>query len=381
MGADSRNNLYAATTNGLYLSPDGGHFWVSPEEPSLKGPVTAVALDPSQADVVYAAAAGTLFRSTDAGRTWDLLTAPINTRALDLAVDGSDSRYVYCACQPLSTFFRSMDKGSSWESVTSGVFVNAVAVYAGGGQSRVYIGGGRVGWSDDMGRTWEVAQPEIFGVIALAAHPSDAQILYATLGGLRATGILLKSEDRGQSWRSIGAGLPVNTPFSTLFSVVLDPERPNIVYVAGQRGVFKSTSGGDGWIATSLTETVGALTIDPRSTQTLYATVRGGVARSDDGGATWIHFENELTSLSASAIVVDPRDSSVIYAGTRGEGVFRSGDRGASWIAMSPGLTDFTIGSLATDPSGERLYAGTASSGVFTFDIRRPRSIEFRPTR
>jgi hypothetical protein len=73
-----------------------------------------------------------------------------------------------------------------------------------------------------------------------------------------------------------------------------------------------------------------------------------------------------LTTTYVSALVIDPLNPAVVYAGTS-NGVFRSANGGASWTAMNSGLTNTQVCALALDPAGSTLYAGTDGNGVFHF--------------
>ena len=65
-----------------------------------------------------------------------------------------------------------------------------------------------------------------------------------------------------------------------------------------------------------------ALAIDPQTPTILYAgTERGGVFKSTDGGESWIAFNTGLTNLLVNSVVVDPQRPTTLYAGTQG-GVF-----------------------------------------------------------
>ncbi len=67
-----------------------------------------------------------------------------------------------------------------------------------------------------------------------------------------------------------------------------------------------------------------------------------------------------------TALAVDPTNSSIIYLGTYGAGVYRSTDQGASWTQQITGLDNTYIQSLAIDPqNGNILYAGTYAGGVY----------------
>ncbi|HOF25572.1 MAG TPA: hypothetical protein PK982_04870, partial [Anaerolineaceae bacterium] len=67
-----------------------------------------------------------------------------------------------------------------------------------------------------------------------------------------------------------------------------------------------------------------------------------------------------------TAVVVDPKDSSIIYLGTYGAGVYKSSDGGTSWTQKINGLANPLIQSLAISPQNSAiLYAGTYNSGIY----------------
>jgi hypothetical protein len=98
-----------------------------------------------------------------------------------------------------------------------------------------------------------------------------------------------------------------------------------------------------------------ALLIDPRDTSVMYAgAVTGGVWKTTDGGANWLPITDMFPTMGLGALAMDPANPDVIYAGTgfwfntqsgtnvlgsapRGAGIFRSRDAGASWEPLAPG--------------------------------------------
>jgi hypothetical protein len=70
------------------------------------------------------------------------------------------------------------------------------------------------------------------------------------------------------------------------------------------------------------------LVIDPRDSSKLYAIVRGRVLKSADEWQTWTGTNGELGS--AWALAIDPRESSTLYALATG-GIFKTTDAGANW--------------------------------------------------
>jgi hypothetical protein len=60
-------------------------------------------------------------------------------------------------------------------------------------------------------------------------------------------------------------------------------------------------------------------------------------------------------------IAIDPVNSQIVYAGTRGGGVFKTTNGGTSWTAINTGLTDYDVYALAIDPANSQIvYTGTS---------------------
>jgi len=110
--------------------------------------------------------------------------------------------------------------------------------------------------------------------------------------------------------------------------------------------------------------TVTALAVDSKAASILYAgTSDSGIFRSADAGATWSPVNEGLANSSIFDIVVDPA-SPVEYAVTGG-GLFKSMNGGLNWSALRNGLPPGQgIGDLAIDPvSSSTLYASPSPSG------------------
>ncbi|MBP7185104.1 MAG: hypothetical protein KBA06_06320, partial [Saprospiraceae bacterium] len=95
--------------------------------------------------------------------------------------------------------------------------------------------------SDDFG----VNIQEVTGLpdrvaMDIAIHPETDDIAYIVFGGF-GTQHLYKTENQGQTWQTIGQGLP-DVP---TYSVLIDPLYPNIIYVGNEIGVFASIDEGN----------------------------------------------------------------------------------------------------------------------------------------
>ncbi|HEX7182866.1 MAG TPA: hypothetical protein VF756_13565, partial [Thermoanaerobaculia bacterium] len=121
-----------------------------------------------------------------------------------------------------------------------------------------------------------------------------------------------------------------------------------------------------------------ALLFDPNSPQTLYAAgVAGGVWKSTDSGASWTPLSDLIANLAVSSLVMDPRNSNVLYAGTgegyfnvdavRGAGIFKTTDGGGHWtqLASTANSNFYYVNDLVVSASrSARIYAAT-NTGVW----------------
>ncbi len=174
-------------------------------------------------------------------------------------------------------------------------------------------------------------------------------------------------------------------------AVVIDPRNSNVIYLgAAMGGVWKSTNGGDSWVALTDKEpslAIGSLALDPQNPDIIYAGTGeptlgldnyygAGILKSTDGGQSWrLLGENVFGGAGVSKIVIDPTNSNVLYAalartGVAGatsppRGVFKSTDGGQSWQALiscsdCDGVSDLLLN--AQTPT--TLYAGFYDFGI-----------------
>jgi photosystem II stability/assembly factor-like uncharacterized protein len=174
---------------------------------------------------------------------------------------------------------------------------------------------------------------------------------------------IYRSMDGGSSWENLGL-----KETQHIARIIVHPDDSDVVWVAaqgplwnkgGERGVYKTTDGGQTWNQVlGNSEWTGAtdLIIDPRDPDVLYAatwdrhrTVAAlmgggpgtGIHKSTDGGETWTELTNGIPKSNKGKIglAISPQQPDVVYAAieldrTTG-GVFRSADGGASWKKMS----------------------------------------------
>ena len=223
--------------------------------------------------------------------------------------------------------WKTTDAGRSWDNVSDGFFggsIGAVVVsewdpnviYVGGGEKtlRGNVSHGEGVWkSVDAGATWtHVGLPESRHIPRIRIHPRDPDLAYAAvlghLYGPNPERGVYRTRDGGESWELIHHV----SDEAGCVELVMDPTNPRVLYASfwnvnrtpwslesgGEgSGLWKSTDGGDTW--TELTGNPGlpdgvwgisGIDVSRSDPQNLYAIVEneeGGVFRSRDGGETW----------------------------------------------------------------------------------------------
>lgn len=152
-------------------------------------------------------------------------------------------------------------------------------------------------------------------------------------------------------------------------ALVIDPNDPTRFYFGTLDGqIYTSSDGARTWrLLVNFVRPqlfVDNIVIDPRDSKVLYvATHRhkepGGFYKSTDGGATWRQAD-ELKSQAIHSLTQSRRNRDLLLAGTN-TGVWRSMDAGRSWQQLpTTGMTNINIESLAIDPRSDNvIYAGS----------------------
>ncbi|OGV01409.1 MAG: hypothetical protein A2315_13335 [Ignavibacteria bacterium RIFOXYB2_FULL_35_12] len=117
---------------------------------------------------------------------------------------------------------------------------------------------------------------------------------------------------------------------------------------------------------------VRAIVVHPTDPNLVYlGSVSGGVWKTTNGGTSWSPLKDNMENLAVCSIVMDPTNSSILYAGTgegyfngdalRGEGIFKTTDAGATWVRLSSANNSnfYYVNKLVIDQSTNALYAAT----------------------
>jgi photosystem II stability/assembly factor-like uncharacterized protein len=192
----------------------------------------------------------------------------------------------------------------------------------------------------------------------IAVNPRDKAMWYIGT----ASGGLWKTENAGTTWTPI---FDDQAAYS-IGVVTLDPKDPNVVWVGtgeynAQRsvaygdGVYKSDDGGRTWTNMGLknSEHIGRILIDPRNSDIVYVAAQGplysaggdrGLYKTIDGGKTWKRILSNGEWAGVADVALDPRNPDLLIAATwqryrREWGYIAGGPESALWRSTDAGET------------------------------------------
>ena len=266
---------------GVYKSIDAGKTW---KNVGLKDSrqIGAVIVDPHNADVVLVAALGHAFgpnqergiyRTTDGGKTWTrVLSKDENTGGIDVIFDPRNSNIVFA---------------SLWQTRRQPWFFSS-----GGPGSGLYR-------SEDNGVTWKHLEgnglPEgILGRIGVTVSGADSNRVYAIIEAKE--GGLFRSDDAGQKWTRVNDDGRFRQRAWYFSKVFADPKSPDTVYLLNT-GAFRSVDGGKSFnLLPARHGDHHGFWIDPTNPNRLGNANDGGASISTDGGKSWTTQNNQPTA-------------------------------------------------------------------------------------
>ncbi len=355
---------------GLYKTTDGGKNWKAMLTISENTGVVDAVLDPSNPDIVYAAAyqrrrhvftlidggpESAIYKSTDAGATWNKLKSglpSVDMGRIGLAVSPADPNVVYAtieAADGKGGIFRSTDKGATWERRND---FDVGAMYYGQiiadpkNVDRIFVMNVYLRESPDGGKTLHRVEE--------TNHHGDNHAIWIDPDNtkhwlLGSDGGMAETYDDSKTWQ-----FKANLPTVQFYDVAVDNAVPfynvcggtqdNFSWCGPSRtrnlnGIMNSdwfvTTGGDGFRSQ----------VDPVDPNTIYSESQYGVlVRYDKPTGQELVLQPQEGKAEPplrwnwdSPVIISPHSHTRLYfAANR---LFRSDDRGDTWKAVSGDLT------------------------------------------
>ena len=334
-------HLYLGTANGwVYESHDGGLMWKRVAQINRLNDLVIdhLLVDPSNSQRLVVGAwrdeGGGIFISNDGGKTWYDQAQMHGQSVRSMARSLSDPNEIVVGT--LSGVFRSKDNGAHWVQISP------------------------------------IGSTEIHKVMSIAIDARNENLIYAGT-----THLPWRTTNGGATWENVKEGIIDD---SDVFSIIIDPVRPNVVYASACSGIYKSVTGGNPNPADqdkrfdkvqgipSTARRTRKLMQDPENRETVFAGTTQGLYRTLDGGREW----ERLTAddVIVNDVYVDPRNSNHVLLATDRGGVLRSEDAGVTFEASNTGFSARHVTAYAADPhNAGRLYVGMVNDktmgGVF----------------
>jgi len=352
--------------NGIYKSTDAGKTWQHMGLDSTAR-IARVVVHPTNPDVVYAAALGHaygpqqqrgIYRTMDGGKTWErVLFVDENTGAADIVMDPANPRILFAAM---------------WQIV-----IHTWGRESGGSGSGIYM-------SRDGGATWKrltgnglPAKP--FGKVGLAIAPSNSSRIYALIETGDGVPVHDQETDRGELWRSDDGGetwrvvsydrqLSCRQPYYTRMAVA--PDRDNEAYFLCA-SFSKTLDGGATTADIPFGSSPGGdnhdMWIDPTDGNRMVVGNDGQVAISTNRGRTWLRQQLPIAQMYHATV-----DNQIPYyvMGNRQDGPSSRGPSNSKFGGFGGGG-----GGSGVIPRGEWHSVGGGESGWATPDPTDPNII------
>ncbi len=370
------NTFYAGFDNGgVWRSTDFGSNWVPLFDDQSTGSIGAIAVAPSDPNVIYVgtgagiirpdlATGDGVYKSTDAGRTWTKLGLGDTQMIAMIDVDPRDPNRLFVAAlgHPYGPnaergIFRSTDGGRSFQKV---LYKDE---YTSGNDVRI--------------------------------DPRDPNTIYATLWQQQQSFIegqgfggagngIFKSTDGGTTWKQLTEGLPAVIQAN----IALATNRPGVLYatvagatttnaVTGQVGFYTTRDGGEHWtkvgddprpVARIGGGDLPTLAVDPTDARVVYS-ASVVMWRTENGGETWSAVRGAPGGDDYQKIWINPTDPKILFSVTD-QGAVVSANRGESWSDWYNQLTAAMYHVSTDDAFPYRVCSGQQDSGSACVDSR-----------
>lgn len=404
------NTAYAgAASGGVWKTEDAGVTWKPVFDEQTTMAIGALAVAPSDPNVVWAGTGETwirsnisigdgIYRSTDAGRSWQRMGLEKSARIGRIVIHPDNPEIVFAAAlghgygpQPDRGVYRTKDGGKTWDRVLfvdestgaidlvmdpnnprilfAGMWQFALTTWSrdsGGPGSGLYV-------SRDGGDTWEKLQnhglpKEPWGKIGLAISAADSQKVYALIETSsnrdfapveEKKGVLWRSNDGGEHWRLVSSNNDlVQRPlyYSRMAASPDNASELRFMSVSHQHSIDGGSTVEEvdsGWDHHDIW-------IDPKNADRILLGYDGGVALSTNRGKSWARAQLPIAQMYH--VAVDDQIPYFLYGNRQDGGSYRGPSNtlteGSIPIGAWQSVGGCESGFAIPDPSGSTVFSG-----------------------
>lgn len=406
---------------GIYKSEDGGLSWAAKNTNLTNKNVLTIEIDSTDTNILYAGTENGAFKSLDDGESWQSIGLT-NCQVNDIAIDPDSPKIIYAATgkyrgegSSIQGFWKSKDSGLTWMNrVLKNCRVYSIEIgMASYNAKRIFVGTNQGIWmSDDDGETFPAGYNNLThnNVYQIIVYPHKKRWVYAGTGNFsgHSQGVWY-SDDRGDTWYwgkkhlenftitalSVNSSMiyaatstheiyrkrvqpwaveweKIASPATAIFALEANATNDSILHLGSADGFYTSRNRGQSWQNSStgiIHPIVHEISFDPKNPENFYLATQGTGYFSPDKGQSWSRM-NGLPNNGIYSFVINPHNSSQIFAGTKSNGIYRSDDAGKNWWKLrlyGPGSDTLSVYSIAIDPTPANqatLFIGTCE-GIY----------------
>jgi photosystem II stability/assembly factor-like uncharacterized protein len=343
-----------AVGDGIYKSTDGGKTWTHLGLRDAQQ-ITAIVVDPKNPDRLFVAAEGHpygpntergVFRSLDGGKTFEkVLYKDENTGGADIVMDPSDSQTLFAALWAARV--------APWEVRSGEYFI---------------IPGSGLYKSTDGGTTWRRIAKGLptaedgLSRIGIAIAPSNPKRMYLNVETKKEKAGIYRSDDAGESWQLVNGDHRIGGRGPGAMGIAVAADNPDAIYVANT-AAWKSTDAGKtfvGWKGAPGGDDYQRIWVSVENPQIIAISADQGAAISVNGGRTWSSWYNQPTAQFYD-VTTDNRFPYWVYGGQQESGSVATKSRSdygeisfRDWSL--PGV--FEYGRVVVDPKDPNIVFG-----------------------
>lgn len=364
--------LITGGSPGLYRSEDGGDNWTQIQV----GNYYDLEFMPENPNVVYACTGNAIYKSTDAGVSFERVTEGLPTSGvgrIEMAVTKANPNVVYAVMSNSGSgykgLYKSSDAGATWATQSTENEINIFSYEPDGSgntgiawyaialavdqedENILYSGSVNLWRSVNSGTGWEFVAHWYGGFGKPYVHADEHVLTVNPLNNVCYSGNdggIYKTLDKGLSWIDVSSTLSILQIYRMGVSytnpdLIIEGSQDNGTYLY-KDGEWYDVYGGDGM----------ACAIDPSNPDIMYAsTQNGNLLKSMQGGRDWKGIRPESGGSWITPFQIHPINTNMIVAGYKS--VYLSTTWANSWTKISPELDGGeTMNEITFAPSDDR---------------------------